>query len=138
MTGDKDDLSCKWRHCREELEAAEARRQELERGAEKAARTSQSLETETARLEAKVEELNRELVDRGLLISQLERLGSSLREEAMELRYRYTKREYLYVCTMFIVYSILPAPSLSSRSLACRYLWREKLRNFVPRARAQL
>ena len=89
-------------------------------------------------LEAKVEELNRELVDRGLLISQLERLGSSLREEAMELRYRYTKREYLYVCTMFIVYSILPAPSLSSRSLACRYLWREKPRNFVPRARAQL
>jgi hypothetical protein len=44
------------------------------------------LETEAARLEAKVEEQRGELVERGLLISQLERLGSSLREEALELR----------------------------------------------------
>jgi len=86
MTGDKEELSTKWRQCREELEAADLRRQELERAAEKAARTGQHLEAEAARLEAKVEELNRELADRGLLISQLERLGSSLREETMELR----------------------------------------------------
>jgi len=47
---------------------------------------TQSLETEAARLEAKVEEQKNELMERGLLISQLERLGSSLREEAIELR----------------------------------------------------
>ncbi len=62
------------------------RGKDLEREAEKAARSTQSLEIEAARLEAKVEELNSELADRGLLISQLERLGSSLREEALELR----------------------------------------------------
>jgi hypothetical protein len=44
------------------------------------------LETEAARLEVKVEEQKGELVERGHLISQLERLGSSLREEALELR----------------------------------------------------
>ncbi len=33
-----------------------------------------------------MEEQRGELVERGLLISQLERLGSSLREEALELR----------------------------------------------------
>jgi chromosome segregation ATPase len=87
MSSDKDDISAKLRQCVEELAALETRRQELERNAERAARTSHNLEAEAGRLEAKVEELTKELADRSLLISQLERLGSSLREEAMELRW---------------------------------------------------
>jgi hypothetical protein len=41
VTSDKEELSTKWRHCREELDTAEFRCRELERTAEKAARNTQ-------------------------------------------------------------------------------------------------
>jgi hypothetical protein len=41
VTSDKEELSAKWRHCREELDTAEFRCRELERTAEKAARNTQ-------------------------------------------------------------------------------------------------
>ncbi len=41
VTSDKDELSTKWRHCREELDTSEFRCRELERTAEKAARNTQ-------------------------------------------------------------------------------------------------
>jgi hypothetical protein len=71
---------------------------------------AQSLETEAARLEAKVEEQRGELVERGLLISQLERLGSSLREEALELRLEFFLNFYFRIPVLCRAYHIIEPP----------------------------
>ena len=81
-----DETMTKFRQIKSELDTSQKANKEYAFSSTKLEKKNSKFSSDNIRLEEKVLKLVDELREAGLLISQLERVGSSLREESVELR----------------------------------------------------
>ena len=85
---EKEELFQKWKTLKDETDSTSSAFKEIQRQNVKLEKKTENLSSENSRLEERVSDLVNDAKESGILISQLERVGSSLREEAGELRER--------------------------------------------------
>ena len=85
---EKEKLFQKWKTLKDETDSSLSTFKDIQRQNVKLEKKTENLSSENSRLEERMSDLVNDAKESGILISQLERVGSSLREEAGELRER--------------------------------------------------